>query len=136
MKPFFIWIVITLLVFVGISGAYHLYLQNNPRRILVALDSSFSMKSVWNQVPDILKDLEQQRYTMFSLVTEKNKIHSWSPSLNLDTLVPYAPRNFSKLLDSASYPEINEAKEKFLITNREGAQSENMTGWTVVQLPL
>jgi hypothetical protein len=94
------------------------------------------MKSVWNQVPGILKDLEKQRYTMFSLVTEKNKIHSWSSSLNLDSLVPYAPRNFSKLLDSASYPEISEAKEKFLITNREGAQSKNMTGWTVLQLSL
>lgn len=41
MKPFVIWIAITLLVFGAISGAYHLYLQNNSRRFLWLLIHRF-----------------------------------------------------------------------------------------------
>jgi hypothetical protein len=134
MKPFIIWIVITLLVFGTSSAAYHLYLEKSPRKILVAVDSSFSMKEVWNQVPQTLRTLEGQRYVTYSLVTEKNKIHSWSPELKLGTIVPYAPRDFSKLIGNAKYPEVEEAQQKYLITDPDGAQSNNFRGWTVISL--
>ena len=135
MKPFIIWLVFTVFVFGASSGAYHLYLEKSPRKILVAVDSSFSMKAVWNQVPQALKTISaDQRYVTFSLVTEKTRIHSWSPELKLDSVVPYAPRDFSKFLDSGKYPEIDEAQQKYLITDSDGAQSNNFKGWTVIPL--
>jgi hypothetical protein len=134
MKPFVIWLVLVFIVFGAISGVYHLYLSNSPHKVLVAIDSSFSMKAVWSQVPSILRQLEERRYTTFSLVTEKNKIHSWAPALQLGALIPYAPRDFAKLIGNGQYPEIGEAQQKYLITDPEGAQNNNFKGWTVIQL--
>ena len=134
MKPFITWLIIAGVVFGGMSGAYHLYLSSNPRLVLVAVDSSFSMKSAWPRVDDKLEGLTGQRYTNFSLVTEKNKIHGWSESLSLGKVVPYAPRDFAKLADSSAYSELDEADEKYLITNSEGAKESSLTGWTVIQL--
>jgi hypothetical protein len=75
MKPFLIWLVIAILVFGGIGGGYHASLTQNPRKVLVAVDSSFQMKSAWSRVPDLLNSLDNQRYTTYSLVTEKKSIH-------------------------------------------------------------
>ncbi len=135
MKPFSIWAIITLMVFGTISGAYHVYLSTNPRKILVAVDSSFSMNSVWSQVSRQLDAIDDRRYALFSLITEKNSVHSWSPSLQLGQLVPYAPRNFSKLSDPSHYRELTEADEKYLITDSEGAQIAHLQDWTVLKLP-
>ncbi len=135
MKPFVIWIIITLIVFGTCSAAYHLYLEKNPRKILVAVDSSFLMQAVWPQVPQALEAIANRRYTVFSLVTEKNRIHSWSPNLQLGTLVPYAPQDFLKLTNSTEYPEIAEAMQKYLITtNIEASQSKDFKGWIIIQL--
>jgi len=135
MKPFIIWTVITLIIFGTCSGAYHLYLEKNPRKILVAVDSSFPMKSAWPRIPQVLETIADQRYVAFSLVTEKNKIHSWSPELKLGTIVPYAPTDFSKLTSNEKYPEIDEAMQKYLITtDMEVSQNNNLKGWTIIQL--
>ena len=135
MKPFIIWTVITLIVFGVCSGGYHFYLGENPRKILVAVDSSFPMKAAWARVTQILETLDDQRYAAFSLVTEKNKIHSWRPELNLGTIVPYAPPDFSKLTGGEKYSEIDEALQKYLITtDTEASQSKDFKGWTIIQL--
>ena len=134
MKPFGIWLILACLVFGGMSVAYHLYLSSNPRKVLVAVDSSFSMKSAWPRVSEKLEEIAKRRYASFSLITEKNKIHSWDDGLTLGKIVPYAPRNFTKLADSSAYPELDEAGEKYLITNREGAKESTLKGWTIIQL--
>ncbi len=134
MKPFIIWLAIACIVFSGMSGAYHLYLSSNPRLVLVAVDSSFSMKSAWPRVADKLEGIAERRYASFSLVTEKNRIHTWDDRLKLGKLVPYAPRDFSKLADSSAYPELDEAQEKYLITTRDGARESSLQDWTIIQL--
>ena len=134
MKPFIIWLAIACAVFGGMSGTYHLYLSSNPRLVLVAVDSSFSMQSAWPRVADQLESLDDRHYARFSLVTEKNRVHGWDEALTLGKIVPYAPRDFSKLSDSSAYPELDEAQEKYLITNRDGAKESGLKGWTVIQL--
>ena len=135
MKPFIIWLSITLGAFGACSGAYHLYLTQNPRKIFVAVDSSFQMNAVWQRVPATLTTIEQQRYAQFALATEKNRIHGWSPRLQLGTLVPYAPRNFSKLEGGTEYPEIAEAAQKYLITTKlDAAQTAKLRDWRMIQL--
>ena len=135
MKSFIIWFVITVLVFGGIGGGYHAMLNQNPRKVLVAVDSSFQMKSAWSRVPELLDSLDNQRYTSYSLVTEKNPIHSWQSRLELGNVVPYAPADFSKLTGPEKYPEIDQAAQKYLITTDTTVASKNeFKGWTVLQL--
>ena len=83
--------------------------------VLVVVDSSFHMKSVWQQVSDVLKNLSSLRYAEFSLITEKNSVHGWSLRLNLGKVSPYAPRSFSKLEGKGNYPAIEEAGEIFFL---------------------
>ncbi len=133
MKPFSIWAVITLIVFGAFSGGYHLYLTENPRKVLVAVDSSFPMKSVWRQVPRVLDNIDNQRYAEFTLLTGKNRIHSWLPRLELGTVVPYAPRDLSRLTDKGNYLELDEATEKYLVTNAAPSETANFDGWHIIQ---
>ena len=135
MKPFITWLVIVIVVFGGISGGYHVMLSQNPRKVLVAVDSSFQMKAAWPRVPELLDSLDNQRYTAYSLVTEKNPIHGWKSTLELDNVVPYAPADFSKLTGPEKYPEIDEAGSKYFITTDTAVASGNdFKGWTIMQL--
>jgi hypothetical protein len=134
MKPFSIWLAITLFAFGMFGGSYHFYLTENPRRVLVVVDSSFHMKSVWQQVSGELKNLSSLRYAEFSLITGKNSVHGWSPRLNLGKVSPYAPRSFSKLKGKGNYPAIEEAGEIFFLTNADASMTEGFRGWHIIRL--
>ena len=134
MKPFGIWLLITLTLFGALAGGYHLYLTRHPRQVLVALDSSYPMKPVWGRVAGILDALDDRRYTRFSLVTEKNRIHGWESELKPGRAVPYAPRNLSKLADPAGYPEMEETARRILITNTPPEETARLEGWEIIRL--
>lgn len=137
MKPFAIWLAMSLLVFGSFSGGYHLYLTRNPRKIAVAVDTSFPMRTVWSQVRNRLEELTSARYTQFALLTEKGRVHSWSDTVEIGKLSPYAPRDFSGLADAATVPEVAEADERILLTNAPPDQTGPLRGdgWRVVELP-
>ncbi|GBC63935.1 hypothetical protein DENIS_4935 [Desulfonema ishimotonii] len=134
MKPFGIWLIISLLGFGGLGSASHLYLSRHPRKVLVALDSSFPMKPVWPRVDQTLETLGRRRYTQFGLITEKNRIHSWAPRLTPGRITPYAPRDFSKLENATGYPETEAADEKILLTNATQEHLARMDTWEVIRL--
>ena len=97
MKPFLIWLVLALLGFGGLAGGYHGYLQDNPRRIAVVVDTSYDMTAVWPRVEPELTEIGAARYSAFSLVTDKRVIHGWQPRLRASLAEPYGPRDFAKL---------------------------------------
>ncbi len=132
MKAFALWAGITILVFIGLFGAYHFYLIQSPRKILIAVDSSYPMKEVWPQISSALEQIAQKRYARFCLVTEKNKIHDWALRPDMDKILPYAPRNFSRLTGNAQYPEIGQAQKCYLITN--AVRPEGFDGWEIIYL--
>ena len=132
MKAFLLWMGITTLVFTGLFGAYHFYLIQSPRKILIAVDSSYPMKEVWSQIPSALEQIAKKRYAHFCLVTEKNKLHDWSAQPDMDKILPYAPRNFSRLTGNARYPEIGQAQKCYLITN--AAETGEFGGWEIIRL--
>lgn len=134
MKPFSIWLAITLLAYGGFGGGYHYYLTENPRKVAVVIDASFAMEPVWNQVPGVLEKINAQRYAQFSLSTEKGRIHGWSTSLELGRTTPYAPRDFSRLMDKRKFPEMAEATEIQLITNAGTALTKNLSGFKIMRL--
>lgn len=133
MKIFSVWVLIALMVFGTLSGAYHFLLARNPRKVLVVVDSSFSMRAVWHLVPGKVKTLSGRRYTEFGLVTEKIRIHKWSPELRLGSVSPYAPRNFANLEDGDYFPEIGEANEIYLITSAPEALTRGFGGWEIIR---
>ena len=132
MKLFATWMLTLILSFGMLSGAYHLYLNNNPRKILVVVDSSFAMQPVWHRIPQMLKKIDRHRYSVYGLITEKSRIHGWKDRLNFGKVSPYAPRSFSGL-NEAKYPEIEDASEIYLLTNAEAAQLHDFQGWRVLQ---
>jgi len=135
MKQFLLWSVVFLGLYGVLSSAYHLHLTRHPRRVLVAVDTSFPMQAVWSQVPDTLTALEAQRYTLFSLITDKARIHPWQSRLELGHLQPYAPRALAQMLDPHRYPEIAAADRIYVVTNAiNSAGLVQDKRWHMVQL--
>lgn len=119
MQRFLLWCAVFLGLYAGIGFAYHVYLSRHPRKVVVAVDTSYPMHMVWAQIPATLATIETQRYTQFSLITDKARVHSWQPRLTWDARQPYAPRAFSQMLDRQTYPELAEADEVYVLTNAE-----------------
>jgi hypothetical protein len=135
MKQFLLWCAVFLGLYGVLSSTYHLYLTRHPRRVLVAVDTSFPMQVVWSQVPDALDALQEQRYTLFSLITDKARIHPWQTRLELGRLQPYAPRALAQMLDSHRYPEMAVADQIYVVTNATNSTplAEDKR-WHIVQL--
>jgi hypothetical protein len=134
LKSFLQWLAFTVAGFGSLSGVYHLYLQENPSRVVVVLDSSFPMQPDQAQAIAILNEIGSRRYTEFSLYTEKGKVHSWLPQLGVpDSLRFYAPRDWSQLSSLENNPEFSAANETILITNDPAAANQR-TDWSVVHL--
>ena len=135
MKQFLVWCVAFLGLYGVLSSTYHLHLTRHPRRVLVAVDTSFPMQAVWSQVPDTLAALQAQRYTLFSLITDKARIHPWQSRLELGQLQPYAPRALAQMLDQHRYPEMAVADRIYVITNAtNGTALAADKRWHIVQL--
>ena len=133
MKPLAIWFGIFALVFGAVAIGYHLQRDGDPDQVLVVVDSSFEMESVWRQVPDELDELDDERYSEFALATEKQLIHTWAPELRLGQVTPFAPRDFSSLT-SGEFDEVDGATELVLITNAPVDETEDLDGWRIVRI--
>jgi hypothetical protein len=135
LKPFLQWLAITVTGFGALSGGYHTWLTQHPTRVLVVLDTSFPMQSSWPEASAALQQLRQRPYTEFSLYTEKAEVHGWQPGLNLrSNIMPYAPRDWSKLDAIRNSPEAADADEVILITN-DKTYGGVPSGWKVERLP-
>lgn len=118
MKRFLVWLAVTVAVFGGISVPYHLFLSANPRRVVVAVDTSFPMESSAAHVRLDLQRLSALRYVRFSLLTDKVRVHGWQEDLEADKgLSFYGPQDLSPLADRGRYPELAEADEVYVLTN-------------------
>ena len=129
MKPLAVWVIGFLVVF----GAFALVVNivRDTGRVFVVVDSSFQMERVWNQVPDQLDKIDDQRFSEFSLATEKAIVHSWSDNLRLGAVTPFAPCGFE---DVAAYAEIGEADDLILITTPASCPTEQFTDWEIILL--
>jgi len=135
MQQFLLWCAVFCGLYGVLSSAYHLHLTRHPRRVLVAVDTSFPMQAVWSQVPDTLATIQVQRYTLFSLITDKARIHSWQPRLELGHPQPYAPRTLAQMLDLHRYPEMAVADQIYVVTNAiNSAALAADKRWHIVQL--
>ncbi len=135
MKPFAIWLAMVIGLFGGLGGGYHFYLEGHPRKMVVAIDASYPMKSVWREAIRALSELQDQRYTQFALFTEKSRVHSWSRDLDMENVTPYAPRNFASLKEGSAFPEIENTDKRLLITNAPAQETAELEGrWEILRL--
>jgi hypothetical protein len=133
MSAFVKWLVLALCVFGSAAGGYHAYLESHPRKVLVILDSSFPMAAVWNRVPALLESLDDRRYSVFALASDKGPIHGWQPGLEIGRAVPYAPRNLKDLRQRLQLPELGEATAVYLITNAPVNELPASSGWRILR---
>ena len=133
MKPFFLWLSLSLAAFGGLAGGYHFSLSQEPRRLFVVIDSSFEMNDAWYRIPGLLKNLSGRRYTAFALATEKGPIHDWQGDLRLGRAKPYAPRDLSRLEAGDGFRALSSADEIVFITNAPEGSLEAFDDWTILR---
>ena len=75
----------------------------------------------------------ERRYTVYSLVTEKDRVHGWQDTLSLGKLSPFAPRNLDKLRNGDKFPEIEEADRKYIVTNADDSELKGLDTWKVIR---
>ncbi len=137
MRRFLVWLAVTVAVFAGVSVPYHLYLRDNPRRVVVAVDTSYSMEADGAQVRTDLQRLGALRYARFSLLTDKVRVHGWQDELQADKALSfYGPQDLSALADRGRYPELSEADEVYVLTNAADVGAlRSLPGLRVVREP-
>lgn len=131
-RPFIIWLALCLAAFSATGGGYHLYLKAHPRKTLVIVDSSFSMRAVWDRLPALLGGICDDPYTQYALITEKSRIHGWADGCALGTVTPYAPRDLSALGDSVKFTELVQAERIILVTNGDAPPTDYTGKWEIV----
>lgn len=129
MKPFAFWAIGLLVVFGVFALAVNVV--RDTSRVLVVVDSSFRMESVWDQVADELDRIDDGRYSEFALATEKSSVHSWSDHLRIGAIRPFAPCDFDEV---AAYTEINEADDLILITTQGSCSTDQFSNWEIILL--
>lgn len=122
MPNFRTWVVLAVSLFALAAWGYHATLSAWPKKVLVIVDSSYPMSTVWDQVPPLLRSLSAARYTIYALATDKGLVHGWQPNLELGPARPYAPRQLADLPQWLQLPERSEARETYLITNAAAAE--------------
>jgi len=134
MKAFVKWLLIAVVIFGGSAASYHFYLKSSPRRIMVVLDSSFSMNQVWDRIPGVLEGLENRKYTKYALASDKGLIHGWLDSFKPGRTVPYAPRNLKNLASRLSLSELKESSEIYLVTSAGTEEISGIDGWKIIRV--
>ena len=137
MKRFLAWLLIVVGLYTAIAIPSHLALSAHPRRIAVAVDTSYEMQAAQQDVRRALAALAGTRYARFSLVTDKVRVHGWQETLDAGgTLSYYGPRDLAALADSMRYPELAAADSVVVITDaRDTSPLRGLRGFRVISVP-
>jgi hypothetical protein len=134
MRRFLLWLAVTLAAYGAVGVPYHLYLRDHPRRIAVAVDASFEMSGSGEAVRARLRRIAATRYAVFSLHTDKARLHGWQVPLDVGReIVPYGPRDLEGLADDSRHPELREADSVVVLTNSQDTRAlRGLPGLVVV----
>ena len=128
MKRFLVFLVIFIILAAGITVFTSIYLDLNPKKIVIAVDSSYNMNNYWTRLTEIVKSYESARYSTFTLITDKMTVHSWDTELKtykLGSIKPYGPQDITVFLDDRRYPELKKAAQIIIITDAEDTSMFN-----------
>lgn len=125
MKRFFIWLSIFLVINILISSGLHFYLKKNPKKIIIAVDTSYKMSSNWSKVIKYVERYGNKRYTKYALITDKFILHSWEDkviSQKLNNIKSYGIRELEIFYNDQRYKEIKEADLIYVLTDDNNFQ--------------
>jgi DNA polymerase III alpha subunit len=120
MKQFIIFLFLFIILAAGFIAFSHYYLGWNPKKVVIAVDTSYGMNNSWSQVAETVKAYENMKYSIFSLITDKMTIHSWEKQLQtekLGNIKPYGPTDISVFNDQNKFTELKKADMIVIITN-------------------
>ena len=129
MRALAIFLLGVVLVFGAVAAA--IILTTPTERAFVVVDNAFPMREVWNQVPQALDGIEDEGYAEYALATEKDLVHSWQDSLELQARRPYAPCDLGEI---ETYAEAAAADARILITTAASCPVDSLTAWEVILL--
>ena len=129
MRALAIFLLGVALVFGAIAAA--IILTTPTERAFVVVDNACPMREVWNQVPGTLDDIEDEGYAEYARATEKDLVHSWQDSLELQARRPYAPCELGEI---ETYAEAATADASILITTAASCPVDSLTAWEVILL--
>jgi hypothetical protein len=123
MKRRIAWLALAVGITTGAFGGTAAYLEANPRRVIVVLDSSYPLGGSWDSEMRAARRIGQSSYisggdyAVFAAYTDKGLIHSWRPKeVALGNIQPYAPRDYERLAVLAAAPDFQAADEIFYVT--------------------
>ena len=133
MPIFFLWLGIAVICYGSISGSYQVYLERNPHKVLVVIDTSQEMQPAWPSVHPLLQKIGARRHSIFALVSEKDVIHDWAPMLLLDDTTPQGKRDFSRLTAKENHLDLSTEPKVYFITNavQNELNSAPFTDWHI-----
>ncbi len=132
MKALGVWLAGFVLLFGGYSGVTHLVRDSDPESVFVIVDSSFQMREVWTQVPDVLDEIDDARYAEYALATEKGPVHGWQEQLTLGAADAFAPCGFDRV---ETYPLVAEADQVVVVTTEGSCETDSLpSDWVVRRL--
>ena len=130
MKTLMLWLAVHAAICAGAVHALALHEETRPpQRIAIAVDASFSMREVWEDVPKVLETIEASHPgSQFLVVTQPGKIGGWNARPRLEGAQPFAPRQIATL---AAMDVWAGADRVYLVTNAPDESIEVPDDWTV-----
>lgn len=127
MRAFILWLVVSLLLWTGAERWMDSHYRENPRLIVVALDTSFAMEPVWNAVPALLAGFDGAPYVQYVLHGPRGRLHGPSDRVDLGQVRPYGPSSFEYFAQIS-----DEAHQRILITNESPDALSGFSGWEIL----
>jgi len=104
-------------------------MSSHTKKIVIAVDTSYNMKNVWNKVLKEIEKYANKNYTKYCLITDKFLIHSWENKIlfnKLASIKPYGPTELEVFYDPNKYKEIEEADIVYIFTNESSTIKDDL----------
>ena len=113
---FMIWLVIAAMALGSTGLAMRNQLAADPRRVIIVVDSSFEAAKDWEFITAQLERIGSKPYTKYKVLTEKTLAGDWLNKAKLDSVSPFAPRNWSEVI-SALPAMLGSSDKVIVLTN-------------------
>ena len=117
------WLIIAVVALGSTGLAMKNQLTSDPQRVIIIVDSSFEAGKDWEFITAELKRIGKDPYTRYKVLTEKTLAGEWQENALLDSVAPFAPRNWSEVI-SALPAMIGSCDEVLVLTNAQDLPAE------------
>ena len=128
MRAFMIWLFGATTMVAVAGAAFHTHFSKAPRHVVVVLDTSLDMASLWPGVEEALDRIDDPPYAVYSLYTPRSRLHGPEPQLRLGQARAYGHRDLKGLEDLGA-----DAWRRILVSNAPRSDLSELRDWDVVR---